>query len=238
MTNWLREGEKFSLIGLQVDADSSVSDGPIDEGLEAYSSLKLDTPGHWREWLGTIRVEDVEACTLILVSRRRSRTPSILDGENQALSRKVGLWYTELMLACPLDVWQDPITAGGALHDGELDFREFGTLHAPHGSTIGPRSQVTIESLVEAARVASVIEQLVTNPEANRWRLMRCLQIYQEARKLFDPMDASTNSPAALKDYSQRRPGRAGSSSSPGRNSSWDPNTTKPWAPSTTSVAR
>jgi hypothetical protein len=131
MTNWLRDGEKFSLIGLQVDGDSSVSDGPMGEGLEAYTSLKLDTPGHWLEWLGSIRVEEIEASTLILVSRRKSRSPGILDGENQGLSRKVGLWYTGLMLTCPLDVWQDPITAGGALHDGELDFREFGTCTPP-----------------------------------------------------------------------------------------------------------
>jgi hypothetical protein len=189
MTIWLREGEKFSLIGLQVDADSSVSDGPVGDGLEAYTSLKLDTPGDWREWLGTIRVEDVEACTLILVCRRKSRTPGIVDAESKALSRNVGLWYTGLMLACPLDVWADPITAGGSLEGGKLDFREFGTLHAPHGSTIKPRSKVTIDSLVEAAHVASVIDQLVATPETDRWRLMRCLQIYQEARKLFDPMD-------------------------------------------------
>lgn len=189
MIPWIAEGEKFSLIGLQVATDSSVADGPIAEGLEAYTSLKLEFDGHWREWLGSIRLEDIEACTLILVSRGKSRAPGILDGENQALSRNVGLWYTGLMLACPLNAWQDPITAGGALYRGDLEFREVGTLEAPHDSTVSSRSEVSVEHLVEAGRIASIMAELVASSDVRLWRLMRCLEIYQKARKLRDPMD-------------------------------------------------
>lgn len=189
MTDWLNEGEKFALIGLQVATDSGISDGPIGEELEAYTSLKLDMPGHWREWLGATRVEDIEACNLILVSRRKSRAPDILDGESQALSRNVGLWYTGLMLACPLDALEDPFTAGGTLYRGELDFREVGILDRPHDSAINLRSKVTLEQLIEAERIAAVIDQLVSATGAEVWRVMRCLQLYQEARKVADPMD-------------------------------------------------
>ncbi|TRV35840.1 MAG: hypothetical protein EWV70_09530 [Microcystis flos-aquae Mf_QC_C_20070823_S20] len=189
MTHWLREGEKFSLIGLQVDADTGISDSAIVEGLEVYTSLKLDMPGHWRGWLGTLRIEEIEACNLILLSRHKSKTPGVLDGENQALSRKVGLWYTGLMLACPLDAWQDPITTSGEMRNGELDIREFSTLDAPHGSTIRPRTGVTVDSLHSAARMASAIDTLLATPEASLWRLMRCLDIYQKARTLSDVMD-------------------------------------------------
>lgn len=189
MTAWLREGEKFALVGLQVETDGGLADGPISESLEAYTSIKLDMPGHWREWLGTLSIEEIERCTLLLVSRQRSGSPGVVDGESQVLARRVGLWHTGLMLACPLHTWEDPITAGGSLYDGALEVREFSTLHRTHDSTISAKCAVTVEHLVDATRLASTIQGLVTVPGAGVWRLMRCLQLYQEARKLADPME-------------------------------------------------
>ena len=189
MIPWIAEGEKFALIGLQVATDRSVADGVIAEGCEAYTSVKLDMPGHWREWLGTMRVEDIEASTLILVSRQKSRNPKVLDGENQALKRKVGRWLTALQLVCPLDTFEDPIQASGCLLGGELDVREVGTLQRCHDSLIGPRTEVTVEQLVDAAGIVAVLEHLMATPGPHLWRLMRCLEIYQQARTLSDPMD-------------------------------------------------
>jgi len=189
MIHWIEEGKKFALIGLQVATDNSVSDGPIAEGLEAYTSLKLDMPGHWREWLGTMRVEDIEASTLILVSRQKSKTPEILDAENQALGRKVGRWLTALQLACPLHSHEDPIKASGCLVGGNLDVREVGTLNRFHDSLIDLRAEVSVEHLVDAASIVRVFERLMKNPSPHLWRLMRCLDIFQQARTLSDPMD-------------------------------------------------
>jgi hypothetical protein len=189
MIPWMVDGEKFALIGLQVATDKSVLNGPVAEGCEAYTSLKLDMPGHWREWLGTLRVEDIEASTLILVSRQSSKNPKVLDGENQTLSRKVGWWLTGLQLACPLSVYEDPIQAGGCLTDGELDVRTVGTLSRFQDSIIDMRAKVTVEHLVDAAGTVAVFERLMASPRPHLWRLMRCLEIYQKARTLRDPMD-------------------------------------------------
>ncbi|WP_193337869.1 hypothetical protein [Devosia beringensis] len=189
MIPWIAEGEKFSLIGLQTATDSSVSDGPIAEGLEAYTSLKLDMPGHWREWLGTMRVEDIEASTLILVSRQKSRSPKVLDGENQFLGHKVGRWLTGLQLVCPLSVYEEPINASGCFLNGELDVRQVGTLHRFHDNLIDLRREVSVDHLVDAAGIVTVLERLMENPGPHLWRLMRCLEIYQKARTLADPMD-------------------------------------------------
>lgn len=189
MTAWIEEGEKFALIGLQVATDNSLSDRRIAEGLEAYTSLSLDMPGHWREWLGAMRIEEIEASTLILVSRRKSDAPKILDGENQALSRKVARWLTALQLACPLNSFDDPIKASGCLVDGNLDVREVATLHRFSDSIIDLRTEVSVEHLVDAAFIVEVLECLSRNPGPQPWRLMRCLEIFQKARTLSDPMD-------------------------------------------------
>ncbi len=189
MTPWIAEHEKFALIGLHVTTSRSVSDGLKAEGYEAYTSLKLDMPGHWRDWLGTMRVEDIEASDLILVCRDKSKNPETLNGEDKVLTQKVGRWLTGLGLVCPLNTYEDPIQAGGCRLRNELDFRQVGTLSRPHDSIIGLLTEVTAEHLVSATGIAVVLDNLMQSPGPHLWRLMRCLEIYQKARTLSDPMD-------------------------------------------------
>lgn len=189
MTTWLDEGQKFALLGLQVGLDPNLRDGLVAEGLEAYSGLRLDLPGHWREWLGTTQVEEIETSTLVLVCRAPSVSPTVRDAESALLRDKVGRWLTGLMLECPLESAREPFSALGSMHEGELDFREYGTLRRPHNSIIHIDIEIGQQQLEGAAKVAAVIQHLMQTPGPHLWRLFRCLSIYQEARALADPME-------------------------------------------------
>ena len=99
MTTWLRDGEKYALIGLAVKIEHSILFREIVPGLWAWTDQRLEVPPHWREWLGSIRAGEIEGCNLVLLSKKPSATPGILDGENQLLQRRVWGFYIGLLLS-------------------------------------------------------------------------------------------------------------------------------------------
>jgi hypothetical protein len=52
----------------------------------AFADARFDMPMHWREWLGTIRTEEVEQSNLFLFSKMLSQVPEIVDAETAELS--------------------------------------------------------------------------------------------------------------------------------------------------------
>jgi hypothetical protein len=46
-----------------------------------FANERFDMPPHWREWLGTIRTQQVEGSNLFLLSKMRSQAPEIDDAE-------------------------------------------------------------------------------------------------------------------------------------------------------------
>jgi hypothetical protein len=88
------------------------------------ADTKFDIPPHWREWLGTIRAEEVEHCNLLLISKMASSRPSVLDHENQTLQQRVLNFYVGLLLASRFAPAHKPVMLSGARRDGEIDIRQ------------------------------------------------------------------------------------------------------------------
>jgi len=72
---WIDDSEKYALIGLSVKVEGRISTGKVAPHLSVLADTKFDIPPHWREWLGTIRVEAVEHCNLLLISKMKSFRP-------------------------------------------------------------------------------------------------------------------------------------------------------------------
>jgi hypothetical protein len=87
--DWIEDGEKFALIGLDLNTDRGLSRLDFPGGLFVLPNAHFELPDFWREWLGTARVEQVEECTLFLLAKVSSKTPAILDDENKMLERRV-----------------------------------------------------------------------------------------------------------------------------------------------------
>ena len=127
MTTWLADGEKYALIGLEVKIERDIPYRELAPGLWAWTDQRLDVPAHWREWIGSIRAEEIEGCNLVLLSKMPSSTPGVLDGENQLLQRRVWGFYLGLLLSSIFTPSHRPIALTGAHHNGEIDVRqEFG----------------------------------------------------------------------------------------------------------------
>jgi hypothetical protein len=118
--NWIGDGEKYALVGLSVKLEGPISTGEVAPHLVVLADLKFDIPAHWREWLGTVRAEQVDDCNLLLVSKHSSSRPEVLDDENQRLQHRVFNFYTGLVLASTFATAHAPVMLTGARRSGEV----------------------------------------------------------------------------------------------------------------------
>jgi hypothetical protein len=97
--NWIADGDKYALIGLEVKFDEDLPLTQLTPNHWAMADPRLSIPEHRRGWLGSMRTEELESCNLFLISKMASTAPDVLDGENQILSRRVSHFYTGLLLS-------------------------------------------------------------------------------------------------------------------------------------------
>src|SRR6185437_14295394 len=98
--NWIADGEKYALLGLSVKVtDRAIFALEVSPRFQVIGANEFTVPDHWREWLGTIRVEEVEACDLFIAAKLKSAAPGVLDGENIQLNNRVWGFYHGLLLS-------------------------------------------------------------------------------------------------------------------------------------------
>jgi len=96
---WIEDGEKYALVALSVKTEGTIPRTEIGPRLWVLSENRFEFPADWKEWLGSIRTEDVESSNLFLMSKRPSAQPDVLDGENNELKHLVSLFYVGLLLS-------------------------------------------------------------------------------------------------------------------------------------------
>src|ERR1700730_11770278 len=67
----------------------------------------ISIDAHWKEWLGSIRIEEIHNCNLFLMVKAKAGAPSVLDEENTRLENSVWQSYCGLLLADRFGVGQD-----------------------------------------------------------------------------------------------------------------------------------
>ena len=70
--DWIKEGEKYALIGISLDSGLNDRSLILDAGLSVLPREAFQLPEFWREALGSIGVESVERCNLFLVAKTQS----------------------------------------------------------------------------------------------------------------------------------------------------------------------
>jgi hypothetical protein len=187
---WIEDGEKYALVGLHVKTEGAVPRGELASGLFLLANTVFQVPAHWREWLGSIRTEEVKDCNLFLLSKMHSERPAVLDGENKKLQQGVWNFYVGLLLASPFATAHKPVLLSGARREGEIDVREQTDLDAPVPCIWRPYPAVLGKDLELAAKLAIGLEKIVSAPVAGgHWRLFRTLHIYCQARTTHDILE-------------------------------------------------
>jgi hypothetical protein len=188
--DWIAEGEKYALIGLSVDVEHSVQQGLIAPGLWVLTGPQFQMQSHWKEWLGTIRAEEVESADLFLISKIKSERPDVLDDENQSLQRFVSLFYVGLLLASPFSTAHKPVILSGSRRNDEIDIRQQGMFEIPVACEFRPYPTLTAEDIETGARIGGKIRGIEeAQLPSGHWRFSRVLRLYQETRTTRDILE-------------------------------------------------
>lgn len=189
--DWLADCEKYALIGLEVKIDEDIPFRELSSGLWAWTdNAALGLPEHWREWIGSIRAEEIEGCNLVLLAKMRSSSPQVLDRENQLLTRRVLTFYHGLLLASSFTPSHPPVLFSGACEDGAFGVRESSTLNIPSLNIFRFYPPVLAKEIDRAGALARCLGQLAsTQPAGSAWRIFRALTVYCEARTTGDLLD-------------------------------------------------
>jgi hypothetical protein len=187
---WIEDGEKYSLVGLDVKTEGTIPKGELAAHLFVLTDTAFQVPGHWREWLGSIRADEVKNCNIFLVSKLRSMRPEVLDDENKSLQQRVWNFFVGLLLASTFATAHKPVLISGSRRAGEIDIRQQTDLDSPIPCIFRPYPPVLARDFKLAARLAAGLENLTSTPlPGGHWRLFRTLHIYCEARTTQDILE-------------------------------------------------
>ncbi len=184
LVSWIDDGEKYALIALDVSTEGNLPHGVIAPELWVVADTRFEFPSHWREWLGTIRSEEVEECNLFLLSKIKSEQLDVFDGENHALQGRVVLFYAGLLLANTLSTTHKPVMLTGSRRDGEVDVRQQNDFDIP------VPFEFTATDIETGARIAGKLAKIEqTFKGGGALRLFRVLRLYQETRTKADILE-------------------------------------------------
>jgi hypothetical protein len=188
--SWIDDGQKYAVIALSVKLDDPVPLQEMTPHHWAFADATFDMPAHWREWLGTIRTEEVEGSNLFLLSKMRSQAPEVADAETAELKRHAGHFYAGLLLASAFAPAHKPVMLAGYRQNGEINVRSQDDYEPAIPSMVRHYPAVTLAELQLAAKIASQIAAIETAPSnGGHWRLFRVFHLYLEARAIRDNMD-------------------------------------------------
>jgi hypothetical protein len=183
--SWLAEGDKYALVGLQVKLEGPNPPEQIGNNIWVRIDYGFHISSRWREWLGTIRSNQLADCNLFLISKMQSDRPGIVDDEDVALQLRATQFYTGLLLAAMFSPSHEPVMLSGAMREGEIDVRQKYDFDIPLPQTARPYPPIFSRDIILAARICEKLALMSTKEHSvNMWRFFRTLDIYLRARTI------------------------------------------------------
>jgi hypothetical protein len=182
----LPPGHKFSCVALANAGVARELRASIDlgDGLWILFEPPFEFAPHWREWLGTVRVEYLSRANLVVLAHHASASAAIMDGENDALTKKCFSLLYALFVA---EVFHHDggLILSGANVDGTVSVRNVSnleTLYRPNGVNTA-RIDAT---LIQKASTIAVGMRAVHDPGGHSQRLHRGFRAWiQGAMELY-----------------------------------------------------
>jgi hypothetical protein len=187
---WLDEGDKYAFIGLSVKLEESIPLARLTPHHWVQADPGFAIPSHWREWLGSIRVRELESHNLFLISKMASKTPGVLDGENQLLQSDVSDFYSGLLLSSAVAPSHRPVLLTGSRQDDEIGIRTPADFDPVIPHLIRHYPALLKPEIEQAARIAVAIGTARADDVGQSyWRFFRLLSLYIKARSIRDNLE-------------------------------------------------
>lgn len=152
----IKNSHKYACIALENCGTAAGLTDPIDLGDGCWVLFGPPFPldDTWRKWLGSLQSQDFERSNLFLFAIAPSKSPQVLDAENEALSQKVlALFYGLFLYDVPF--YESGLTLSGANVEGRIDIRRVSKLE-PFYRPPGVRWAPIDESWLRSAHAAAV----------------------------------------------------------------------------------
>ena len=186
---WINDGEKYALVGLEVNLEGAPPPEHIAPNLQVLTETTFDVPPEWREWLGSIRADQVQDSNLFLVSKLESTMPGVLDDENQSLQQRVQHFYVGLLLSAMFSPSHEPVMLTGSREDGAIGIRQQTDLARPAPQVFRPYPPLVATDIQLAAQLAQHLDAMRPDTEpVHLLRLLRTMNIYVKARAIDEPL--------------------------------------------------
>jgi len=173
--------EKFAFVVLPAtNIADEISLLSLGENLWVAKELhSFGLNSHWKKWIGKIRSEDFKNASCFLISKSQTINPSVLDHENQVLSRRVCYIFDGLLVTKTPICRAPPFLMTGAKTNDEISIRGITDLrqpvfHAFNASTIMRKLQVN--DFQNAVNFGSTIAKI--NSTKDYTRLKRSLSAF------------------------------------------------------------
>ncbi len=186
---WVEDGEKFAFVGLNVKTEGLPPFEPFPPHFWIFTEKTFKVPSHWREWIGSIRADEIRGCNLFLLSKLAASKPEVLDSESQELFRRASHFYSGLLLASPFSPGHKPIMLTGYRHEEGIEIRQQQDFERPVQGLVRFYPAVSSADIQLAARLAENIELLTAVALSDRWRLSQAISIYLRARSNNDILE-------------------------------------------------
>ena len=152
------------MVGLEVKLKGTLPPEQVAPNLWVLTDTTFDVPTQWREWLGSIRANEVARSNLFLINELASATPGILNGENQSLQRGVWHFYVGLLLSVMFSPSHKPVMLTGARRDGVVDVRQQRDLKLPASQVFRPYPPVVADDILLAAQLGQKLDAMGPGP--------------------------------------------------------------------------
>jgi hypothetical protein len=123
--------EKFAVLALRNASTEYFArqlELDLGGGLWIINTTPFDVGATWREWVGSIHSDEIARANLWIIAKQVSRTPSIMDAENEEL--KLGVWQLFLgLLVLGSPFYEHGYVLTGAHVAARAQIREYSESH-------------------------------------------------------------------------------------------------------------
>ena len=178
---------KYALLGLSTVRLSPdfPSELKIADDARVFRSLPINLPDHWKAWLGTTRTERLSTMDAYVAVVGPSKSPAILDHENQGLVDYAHRIYLGLVITVMNMSHGQGMMLTGANRENGTDVREVQEYSPLHHISFGADPDITDADLRPALSIASSLSALRRGRHHDRlWRMLRAFFAAAESRDI------------------------------------------------------
>ena len=148
----------------------------LSDGTWIFGRMPVAVGAHWKEWVGTVHIEQLENSNLIMMYSEASTAPRVLDEHHERLKKRLSQTFSLLQLSGVLE-YEGANQLCGSFFEGKAEVRQMNELSFFYQTRGYTRTPVTIEGLEKAAQLRKALEKMDSTPDEFKrlkwgWRVL------------------------------------------------------------------